>query len=163
MTDSSNTTPEVTANTESKPVFMRHGKPWVAPQGFGGAIPRKPYVVAEDDYEAIVHYASYGMRERDIAAKLGWTHKLFTNRRNTHLEIQEALDEGRRIGRLRLNNISWDAINDKKDPARNQELARLHRIFKSEEADKAADSDENGGVGGFIVQIIPNNKAPDSE
>jgi hypothetical protein len=109
--------------------------------------------------EAIVFIreaSAKGMLEKDIAKGLGLSARYFSNEIKPKFpEIDELIAEGRQLGRERLLEISWEAIMDKKDPARNQELQRLNRKLKTEEPEGTDADGKNNSLGGFEVVIIP--------
>jgi hypothetical protein len=149
MTDetANNPTPEVTEEAPAAPRNNLGGRPrWVP----------TPYK------DKIIELASQGLFDKDIAVACDITHKKFCEKKHEYPEIDEWLQEGRRSGRTRMIRMSWDIVQDKKDPARNQEIARLHRLLKTEAEGIELTQIKDGSVGGFTVQILP-AKAPEEE
>jgi hypothetical protein len=126
----------------------------------------KPFVLTDALRATIVEAAKKGLLEKDIAKSIGLGDaNHFSNVvKKNFPEIDDLIEEGRHQGRQMLIDLSWEIITNVRDPARAQELQRLHRRLKTEESDLAQLRDADGKFsGGFTVEIIPNKKPSEDE
>lgn len=149
MSDSANTTPRIDSMGRS------------IPEGFGGAQPgagRPGWVLTDERRQTIITAAKMGYRIKDIGPLVGIAATTFDTKKREIPEIDDLIEEGRRQGREKLITLSHDIVFDpafRRDSARNQELARLHRMVKTEEPESAAESDDQTQLG-FTIKVIPN-------
>jgi hypothetical protein len=139
-------------------VFTNNGKwPNGRPEGFGGVIPgsgRPAWLLTDEKRAAIIEAAKNGSRICDIGPIVGCAPNTFERKKREIPEIDDLIEEGRRQGRAELLQLSRTIITNPRDPARNQELARLHRLLKSEQPETAKDSDEKGVFTGYDIVLI---------
>ena len=118
---------------------------------------RRAWEPTEENLKLIKKCSAMGMRLFDIAATVGLGYNTFIQKKTEFPIIQDVIDEGRKEGRMALLETSWDIIKNIKDPARNQELSRLNRLLKTEQADIVTPIDQKAAIGGFRIEIIPKN------
>lgn len=132
---------------------------WFKPGNPGGP-GQKSWVLTDERKKQIVEAASKGKNLTAIAIIIGLRPNTLTLKRKEDPEIDELIAEGKAKLSAMLMDISFRAINDPRDKSRNQELARLHRIAKTEEIEYGATTEEFA-PSGFTIEIIPNKKPVD--
>ena len=106
--------------------------------------------------ERLKALGAHGLSMKLIAQSFGMNMDTFRDYVQANPEIEDRINEGRAMAVSVVMNETWDAALDKNDNARNQELARLHRIFKTEEvANGDPDSpDATHPSNGFTITVI---------
>jgi hypothetical protein len=125
------------------------------PEGFGGSFGggRPRWELTDEHRSTLVTAGRMGYRLIDIGPLVGLARTTFERKRSENPEIDDLIEEGRRQLRAQLLELSFSTLDNPRDPARNQELARLHRIAKTEEPDSAKNSDEDSAFNGFEIII----------
>ena len=155
MTDQTNQ-PDTTSRLEA--LLNDHGTNKVR-ELIAAASPH-PFQLTEPMKARIVALASLGLNLNSMAKALGMNRDTFWKWRKEYPGIDECIAEGRMLGAARVIELSWSAAQNTRDNARNQELARLHRIFKTEEVQGEEGTDETGKREiGFTVTIVEKDKA----
>src|ERR1700722_4993343 len=108
MSDSANTTPRLDSL----------GRPIAA--GFGGVqegAGRPPWQFTDEIKADVIAAARKGMRLNDLARIALLNVQTFAKKRAENPAIDEAIEEGRALGRADLLNLSHQIITDRRDPA----------------------------------------------
>jgi hypothetical protein len=121
----------------------------------------KPFELTDAVKATIVEAAKKGLLEKDIAAAIGLIDpQHFSNViKHKYPEINELIEEGRRLGRQVLMNLSWEIISNVRDPARAQEIQRLNRRLKTEEPESVGVDANGRAVTEITFSVIEKPKA----
>lgn len=113
----------------------------------------------------IMALASVGCTIKGIAAGVGLSERQFNVQRKAHPEIDKYIAWGRHVGEMKVRSLTWDAATNIRDNARSQELARLHRMFETEESPDTEGARIEETPAGWTLTVIKKKtgEAPSGE
>lgn len=123
------------------------------------------FVFDEATQLKVMTLAATGMNLEGIAAGIGIGKSHFKELRGKEKDpnqvINRCIQVGRYVGKMKLLEKSWAAVDNLRDNSRPQELARLYKLLEAEDANVTEGAKIEKTAEGFTLTVIEKKESTD--